>query len=851
MAYTIFNTRNEELTVVEDGTIDNTTDLKLIGKNYSGYGEIQNENFVYLLENFAGANQPPRPIAGQLWFDSTNNKIKVYDGNDENIFVSLGNVHIGPKPSTDAITSSNVQKGDLWWDDVTNQLYAHNGSTIGDPFVLVGPKGAQDVRTEIEDTTVYDNLLADGDPNPEDHAHKLLKGWVDNKVVFVASNDEFTLDDSNAIAGFDRIKKGITLVNTEVANSGVTSNNYNFWGNASNALRVGGVLAEEFVQRSNPIFITQIDIDDNDGVNIGPSDNLRVRIANGEPELQSTVNSAKINFKVQDGAGNTQNALTISSTGPAPSIDNGFDIGTSILRWREIHAVNFKGIADNANKVLSDGTYKSASKVNTADTLATRDSVGDIYATKFRGTATQADDATRAATLAIGDVSSGHYAATVSTEADKIVARDSNGNINVNQVNGLATRAARLEVQTGIGSYEYRPASVADTSVEPNTVAVRDDTGRIHASEFVGRVNGNSSTADGWTTPRTLSLGGDLSGNVLIDGTSDLTLNATVVNNSVQLGVDTDGNYVEHVSTVDNQPYLNIYTDGLGPDASAAEGASIQLELIASSTDDGNKLVGRDQNGNFAGGTITATTKFVGAVNETGTSKDGYFNNLYVGSINITGGSGLIPISSGGTNANNAANARTNLEVYSKTEVDSAISSGITGFTSNTIANGNSNITVLENSEIQFYVQNSLVGAVANTGIALETGYKFIGTATEAEYADLAEKYTTESEYSVGTVLAVCEHEEHEMALATASSIVAGVISENPAYLMNADADGQAVALKGRVPVRVYGPVKKGQAVHVYQDGLASVAGEGDLVGVALETCNKEGENLVECFLKV
>ena len=851
MAYTIFNTRNEELTVVEDGTIDNTTDLKLIGKNYSGYGEIQNENFVYLLENFAGANQPPRPIAGQLWFDSTNNKIKVYDGNDENIFVPLGNVHIGPKPSTNAITAANVNKGDLWWDDVTNQLYAHNGSTIGDPFVLIGPKGAQGVRTEIEDTFVYDSLLVDGDPSPEDHEHKVLKGWIDDTVVFIASNDEFTLDNSNAIAGFDRIKKGITLVNTEVANNGVTTDNYNFWGNASNALRLGGTLAQEFVQRSNPVFITQVDIDDTDGINIGPSDNLRVRIANNEPELQSTVNSAKINFKVQDSAGNTQNALTISATGPAPSVDNGFDIGTSSLRWREIHSVNFRGIADNANKVLSDGTYKSASKVNTADTLATRDSVGDIYANKFQGTATNADNSAKAATLAIGDVASGFYAASVATEADKIVARDASGNINANQFNGIATRAARLQVPTGIDSYEYRPASVADTSVEPNTVAVRDAQGRIHAAQFVGAVNGNASTADAWTTPRTLSLGGDLSGNVLIDGSSDVTLNATVVNNSVELGTDTQGNYVEHVSKVANQPYINIYTDGLGPDAAAAEGSSIQLEIIASSTDDGNKLVGRDANGAFAGSTVTATTKFVGAVNESGTSKDGYFNNLYVGSINITGGTGLIPITSGGTNASNASGARTNLDVYSKSEVDSAISSGVSGISTSSISNGSSNVTVNSGSSITFTHAGSLVGSVSGSGIVLESGYKFVGTATEAEYADLAEKYTTESEYSVGTVLAVCEHEEHEMALATASSIVAGVISDKPAYLMNADADGQAVALKGRVPVRVYGPVKKGQAVYVYQDGLASVDGKGDLVGVALETNNNDGENLVECFLKV
>ena len=60
-----------------DGTIDSTTDLKLIGKNYAGYGEVQNENFVFLLENFANANPPARPISGQLWFDTTEVKLKV------------------------------------------------------------------------------------------------------------------------------------------------------------------------------------------------------------------------------------------------------------------------------------------------------------------------------------------------------------------------------------------------------------------------------------------------------------------------------------------------------------------------------------------------------------------------------------------------------------------------------------------------------------------------------------------------------------------------------------------------------------------------------------------------------
>jgi hypothetical protein len=81
MAYTINRYNNATLTVVEDGTIDQTTDLKLVGKNYAGYGEVQNENFLHILENFANTTPPPRAVVGQIWYDSTSTekKIKFYD----------------------------------------------------------------------------------------------------------------------------------------------------------------------------------------------------------------------------------------------------------------------------------------------------------------------------------------------------------------------------------------------------------------------------------------------------------------------------------------------------------------------------------------------------------------------------------------------------------------------------------------------------------------------------------------------------------------------------------------------------------------------------------------------------
>jgi hypothetical protein len=71
MPYTINKYNGSVVATVADGTIDATIDLKLIGKNYAGYGEVQNENFVYLLENFANTSSPTKPITGQLWYDKT------------------------------------------------------------------------------------------------------------------------------------------------------------------------------------------------------------------------------------------------------------------------------------------------------------------------------------------------------------------------------------------------------------------------------------------------------------------------------------------------------------------------------------------------------------------------------------------------------------------------------------------------------------------------------------------------------------------------------------------------------------------------------------------------------------
>ena len=77
MSYIIKTYNGTQISIVNDGTVDTTTDLTLVGRNYSGYGIQQNENFLYLLENFANNTPPPKPISGQIWFDKEANKLTI------------------------------------------------------------------------------------------------------------------------------------------------------------------------------------------------------------------------------------------------------------------------------------------------------------------------------------------------------------------------------------------------------------------------------------------------------------------------------------------------------------------------------------------------------------------------------------------------------------------------------------------------------------------------------------------------------------------------------------------------------------------------------------------------------
>ena len=125
----------------------------------------------------------------------------------------------------------------------------------------------------------------------------------------------------------------------------------------------------------------------------------------------------------------------------------------------------------------------------------------------------------------------------------------------------------------------------------------------------------------------------------------------------------------------------------------------------------------------------------------------------------------------------------------------------------------------------------------------------FRGTATQARFADLAEKYLPDANYDIGTVVMVGG--EKEITACTVGSRAIGVISENPAFMMNSELEGGIyVALKGRVPVKVKGSVLKGQKLTSGDNGVAQVSlGSADVFAISLETNNDTDVKLVECII--
>ena len=196
MAYKLNKTDGSLLVDLIDGTLDtNSTSISLIGRNYSGFGEALNENFVKMLENFANTSSPSNPIEGQLWWDKSDARLKVYEGS---VFKAVG----GPFVQKD---EPSMVAGDLWINNVKDQLYFYDGTDL----TLAGPvytkeQGVSGWQIEtVRDTTDRSRTIA---------SLYVGTGTGGTARVAVTSNVEFEPAVGYRIDGITgNVKKGINM----------------------------------------------------------------------------------------------------------------------------------------------------------------------------------------------------------------------------------------------------------------------------------------------------------------------------------------------------------------------------------------------------------------------------------------------------------------------------------------------------------------------------------------------------------------------------------------------------------------------------------------------------------------
>lgn len=425
MAYTINQTSGSVLANVADGTIDNTsTDLTLIGKNYSGYGDALNENFVKLLENFSHTTAPTSPLAGQLWWDSTNNLLKVYTGSTFKTVSSS---------TASATQPASGVVGDLWWDTANSQLKVYNGAT----WTLVGPafsSGAGQSGPVVETIT---------DSGAQDHV--CVKIMISDVIVAIVSKDaNFT--PSPAITGFASISPGYNL-STDIANNKIN-------GTATDSDALGGQAASSYLRSdANDTTSNTLGVLNDTGFTVGADSDLNISVSGDDVTIKNNTADGDLILGVNDG-GTPKQALTVDgATGEVLVLANPTQLlGVATKQYVDAQLGSSSGLARDGSNTITGDILPDAD--NTHDLGAAGTAFAEIHATTFYGTASQANYADLAERFAADNVyEAGTVVALGGVEEITRVNEENTDNV----FGVISSRAAYL-MNAGAGSNETHPA---------------------------------------------------------------------------------------------------------------------------------------------------------------------------------------------------------------------------------------------------------------------------------------------------------------------------------------------------------------------------------------------------------
>ena len=301
MAYTINLTDGTVFATISDGTINTSSSMILVGKNYAGYGEFLDENFIHLLENGSNTTAPSAPLTGQLWWDKTNNLLKVYNGS---IFKT-----ISAATASASQPSSNVT-GDLWYDTVNQQLKVYTGAA----FLVVGPgyTSAQGTSGAIPET-ILNNVGA---------TRYITSLYVNNvRVAIVYDGASFT-PEAALLAAFPTIYPGVTLSSSV---SGAV-----FAGSATNAQLLDSLESTDFMRATaNTATTGRLQVNNANGIYIGTSNVVNISQSSNDGILTTPVSTGNLIIRTNV-SGTTYTVATALGSNGAFAIANAATVGTTL-----------------------------------------------------------------------------------------------------------------------------------------------------------------------------------------------------------------------------------------------------------------------------------------------------------------------------------------------------------------------------------------------------------------------------------------------------------------------------------------------------------------------------------------
>jgi hypothetical protein len=474
------------------------------------------------------------------------------------------------------------------------------------------------------------------------------------------------------------------------------------------------------------------------------------------------------------------------------------------------------GNASTGNVSGTTGTFTNVAGTLTTASQTNITSVGTLGALSVTGNITGGNLLINTDAVITGNLTVQGNTTTINSNT--ITTNDLNITVGNNQSTGAALNNAGIDVgSNNLATWRFNNAT---TSWQSNIAVMPTANGTLTlggTSNYWGATYVTSVTATGNIA------GGNLSGTNIVG-----TLSTAAQTNITSVGTLTSLGVTGNVSTGNVSGTAGTFTNVIGTLQTAAQTNITSVGTLTSLAVTGNVSTGN------VSGTAGTFTNVLGTLQTAAQTNITSVGTL--GSLSVTGNVSTGNVS--GT-AGTFTNVTGTLQTASQTNI-----TAVGALNAGSITSGFGAIDIGTDSLTVGSIINANGNGVGNIGSSGTQFNTVFAKATSAQYADLAEKYTADADYAPGTVvkfggsaeITVCDH-DHDPE-------IAGVVSTNPAYIMNAGLQGEhvtAVALTGRVPCHVQGPVRRGQMLVSAGNGRARAETHpamGTVIGKALEDFN-------------